>query len=471
MAEMPLKENKMGVLPVGRLIFAMSAPMVLSMLFQALYNVVDSVFVARLGQDAMNAVSLAFPLQMILIGVATGTGVGMNALISRSLGEKNYDRANETANTGVFLFICSAVVFFAVSLFIPEPYYRFLTDNGTIISYGSVYIHICFGCAFAVLAQLGFERLLQSTGRTGLAMIPQMTGAVLNMILDPIMIFGLFGFPRLEVAGAAVATVCGQIVAAVIGFILNMKKNPEIRLRVRMIRFRGAIAKEIYRIGLPSIVMQCIGSLMNFLLNTILIAFTEAATAVFGAYFKIQSFVFLPVFGMNNALVPVVSYNYGARKADRVRAAIRTGILSAVGVMTIGFILFETIPDVLLGIFSPSEEMLSVGIPAFRTIGFTFPVAGFCIVAGSVCQALGKPVYSLLTSIFRQVAVLIPAAYLLSLTGKLELVWLAFPIAEVVSLLFSAVFLRRTYRQTGISVKRAPMPEQTGIAGKEDGTA
>lgn len=302
-------------------------------------------------------------------------------------------------------------------------------------------------------------------------MIPQMTGAVLNMILDPIMIFGLFGFPRLEVAGAAVATVCGQVVAAVVGFALNLKRNHEIHIRARLIRFRAGIAREIYRIGLPSIVMQCIGSLMNFLLNSILIGFTEAATAVFGAYFKIQSFVFLPVFGMNNALVPIVSYNYGARRADRVRSAIKTGILSAIGVMTAGFILFETIPDVLLGIFSPTAEMLSVGVPAFRTIGFTFPVAGFCIVAGSVCQALGKPVYSLLTSIFRQAVVLIPAAYLLSLTRRLELVWLAFPIAEVVSLLFSAVFLRRTYRLTGISARRSPMPEPAEDDSAGEGSA
>ncbi len=467
MEVLPRKENKMGILPVGKLIFTMSAPMVLSMLFQALYNVVDSIFVARLGQDAMNAVSLAFPLQTILIGVSVGTGVGMNALISRSLGEKHFFRADEAANTGIFLYLCSAILFGVIGMVIPGPYYHLLTENSQIISYGSAYIHICLGCALAVFAQVCSERLLQSTGRTGLAMIPQMTGAVLNMILDPIMIFGLFGFPRLEVAGAATATVCGQVVAAVIGFALNLKKNPEIHIRARLIRFQGAIAGEIYRIGLPSIVMQCIGSLMNFCLNSILISFTEAATAVFGAYFKIQSFVFLPVFGMNNALVPVISYNYGARRADRVRAAVKIGIVSAIGVMTVGFILFETIPEVLLGLFSPSAEMLSVGIPAFRTIGFTFPVAGFCILAGSVCQALGRPMYSLLTSIFRQLAVLLPAAYLLSLSGRLELVWLAFPIAEVVSLIFSAVFLRRTYRQTGISVRHAPMSEQPDNPGQE----
>lgn len=450
MENQEIKENKMGVLPVGKLLFTMAMPLVASMLFQALYNVVDSVYVAMLNQDAMNAVSLAFPVQTLLIAFGNGTGIGMNALISRSLGEKRFDKADETANAGIFLFICTAVLFAVLGLFFSEPYYRVLTQNQRIIGYGSAYINIVLGFSFCMMAQICSERLLQSTGRTNLAMIPQMTGAILNMILDPIMIFGLFGFPRLEVAGAAVATVIGQFVAAVIGFTLNIKKNPELHLKGKLIRFRGAVSKEIYRIGLPSIVMQSIGSVMNFCLNSILIGFTEAATAVFGAYYKIQSFFFLPVFGMNGALVPMVSYNYGAEKLDRVRKIVRLAIISAIGIMCVGTVLFEIIPDVFLRVFSPSEEMLSVGVTAFRIIGTHFPVAGFCIVAGSVCQALGKPVYTLITSILRQLVALLPAAYLLSLTGRLELVWLAFPIAEVVSLLASAVYLKRTYHTLGI---------------------
>ena len=440
-----IRENKMGSMPIGRLVFKMSIPLIASMMFQALYNIVDSVFVARLNQDALNAVSLAFPFQQLVTAFSVGTGVGINALLSRSLGAKDRENADRAANTGIFLYIVSAIVFSVIGLVFAKPFYAVQTSNENIINYGKEYITVCIGFCYAIFGQMCGERLLQSTGRTDLAMIPQTCGAIFNMIFDPILIFGLCGFPRLEVKGAAIATVSGQVLATFIAFYLNIKKNTEIHLSFKKIRFHAETAKEIYRIGFPSIIMQSIGSLMTFCLNKILIGFTEAATAAFGAYFKIQSFIFMPVFGLNNATVPIVAYNYGAKSYDRVKQTVKTVILTAVGIMTFGLLLFELIPGTLLQLFSPTEEMLAVGKTAFRVIGSHFPLAGFCIIAGSVCQALGKPMYSLITSICRQIVALLPAAYLLSLTGRLELVWLCFPIAELVSLLFSAIFLKNTF--------------------------
>ena len=433
----------MGTEPVGKLIVKMSLPLVASMLFQALYNIVDSIFVARLSQDALNAVSLAFPFQSWVIAFSAGTGVGMNALLSRSLGEKNFEAADRAANTGVFLYFCTALAFMVFGLLAARPYYRFLTDNENIVSYGTAYIQVCLGCAICLCTEVSGERLLQSTGRTDLAMIAQISGAVFNIIFDPILIFGLLGFPRLEVKGAAIATVSGQLLAGIVAHILNITKNKEIHMVPKKIRFHGPTAKEIYRVGFPSILMQAVGSFMNFILNNILIGFTEAATAAFGVYYKVQSFVFMPVFGMNTAIVPMISYNFGAGKFERVKKIVRLGILSAVAIMTAGFLMFEIMPATLIGMFSPTEEMLSVGIKAFRIIGTHFPFAGFCILAGSACQALGKPIYSLVTSLCRQLIVLLPAAYLLSLTGVLDYVWLAFPMAEIISLTLSAIFLAR----------------------------
>ena len=441
-----IRENKMGTMPIGRLLANMAAPMMVSMLFQALYNIVDSVFVARLSQDAMNAVSLAFPLQTLCIAFSVGTGVGMNALLSRSLGEKNQAAANRAAGTGLFLTLCTAAVFCVLGLSLADPFFRFQTDNAQIIAYGRDYVRICIGIPFGIFLQVYGERLLQSTGRTNLSMLSQIAGAVCNIVLDPIMIFGLLGFPRMEVAGAALATVIGQFVGAGLGLFLNLTKNPEVQLRVKDIRPHRATVSEIYAVGIPSIIMQSIGSVMTFGINKILISFTEAATAVFGAYFKLQSFIFMPCFGLNNAMVPIVSYNYGAQKFDRVRRTVRLTVFTAIGIMCIGCALFELIPETLLGLFSPTDEMLSIGKTALRIIGIHFPLAGFSIIAGSACQALGKPIYALINSVCRQIVVLLPAAYLLSLTGRLELVWLAFPIAEVVSVILNATFLKRTYR-------------------------
>ena len=413
-------ENKMGTQPVGRLLAGMAIPMMISMLVQALYNIVDSVFVSRLSENALTAVSLAVPLQNLMIAVCAGTTVGMNALLSRSLGAKEQERADRAANTGIFLALASFVVFAIVGALFSRTFFLLQTDVPEIVDYGTDYARVCLCCSIGLFCQFTFERLLQSTGRTHLSMCTQILGAVTNIVLDPILIFGLLGFPRLEVMGAAVATVVGQCLAAVAALILNLKKNPDIHIRPRHIRWHGATVKNIYRIGLPSIVMQCIGSVMVFGVNRILISFTTTATAVFGAYFKLQSFIFMPVFGLNNGMVPIIAYNYGAKKPDRVKRTIKLAVLSAMGIMAVGFAVFE--------------------------IALSFILAGFCIIAGSVCQAIGNPFYSLIVSVCRQLVVLLPVAWLLSQTGNLTLVWLAFPIAELMSLTLSIIFLRKTLR-------------------------
>ena len=439
-------ENKMGVLPVGKLLFTMAVPMVASMLFQALYNVVDSIFVARLGQDALNAVSLALPLQNLMIAVGGGLGVGMNALLSRSLGEKKFENADRAANTTVLLAILASIIFAFIGIFLSRPFFALQTTNENIVRYGTEYTSICLGLSFGIYLQFTAERMLQATGRTVHSMCTQVLGALINMILDPSLIFGLFGFPRLEVAGAAIATVTGQIVAASVGLIVNVKMNHDIHLRLRLIRWHSWTVKEIFRVGLPSMMMMSVGSVTTFTMNKILLGFSEAATAVYGSYFKLQNFIFMPVFGMNNACVPIVSYNYGAARLDRLKKAVKLTVFAAVGIMTCGTLAFVLVPDVLLGFFSPSQEMLDIGTVALRIVGFHFPLAGFCIIAGSVCQAIGNPFHSLVISVGRQIVVLLPVAYFMSLTGNLNLVWLAFPIAEGMSLTLSSIFLRRTMK-------------------------
>lgn len=443
----PPQENKMGTMPIGRLLASMATPMMISMLVQAFYNVVDSVFVSQLGEDALNAVSLAFPLQQLMIAVCGGTAVGMNAMLSRSLGAKQFEKANKIANTGVFLFLCSSVVFTMIGIFLSRPFFLAQTDVEQIVDYGTDYASVCLGCSIGVCSQFCFEKLLQSTGKTTHSMIAQLIGAVINIILDPVLIFGLLGMPKLEVLGAAIATVAGQFVAALVAIAFNIKCNKEIHITTRLIRWDKAIAKEIYKIGLPSIIMQSIGSVMTFTMNKILIAFTTTATAVFGSYFKLQSFVFMPIFGLNNGMVPIIAYNYGARRYDRVKKTITLSIVAAISIMFIGVLAFELIPHVLLSFFNASEEMLKIGVPALRIIGTHLLLAGFCIIAGSVCQAIGKPIYSLIVSVCRQLVVLLPATWLLSLTGRLELVWFAFPIAECVSLIMSSIFLSKTMKR------------------------
>ena len=440
-------ENKMGVQPVGRLLAGMAIPMMISMLVQALYNVVDSVFVSRISENAFNAVGLAFPLQNLMIAVGAGTAVGINALLSRSLGEKKQDMADRAAGTGIFLSLCSAVVFALIGIFLSRPF--FMAQAKTvpeIVEMGTAYTRICLGLSVGLFCQFCFERLLQSTGRTMLSMVTQLIGAVINIILDPVFIFGLCGMPKMGVTGAAVATVLGQFVGALLAILLNLKYNPDIRIRLRLIRWDKPVVREIYRVGVPSIVMQSIGSVMTFGMNRILFVFTPTATAVFGAYFKIQSFIFMPVFGLNNGMLPIISYNYGAARMDRVKRTVRLTICTAVCIMTVGFAVFQLAPATLLTLFDASAEMTAIGVPALRIISISFLLAGFCIIAGSVCQAIGNPLYSMMVSICRQLVVLLPAAWLLAQSGRLELVWWSFPIAEIASFTLSAIFLRRTMR-------------------------
>ena len=448
------QENKMGVMPVGRLLAGMAIPMMISMLVQAMYNVVDSVFVSRISENALNAVSLAFPLQNLMIAVGAGTAVGINALLSRSLGEKRQDTADRAAGTGIFLSLCNAVVFAFIGVFLSRAFFMAQAKSvPEIVEMGTAYTRICLGLSVGLFCQFCFERLLQSTGRTVLAMTTQLIGAVINIVLDPIFIFGLCGMPRLGVTGAAVATVAGQITAAIIAIFLNLKRNPEIHIRPRLICWDKMVARDIYRVGVPSIVMQSIGSVMTFGMNKILFVFTPTATAVFGAYFKIQSFIFMPVFGLNNGMVPIISYNYGAAKPERVWKTVRLTIFTAVSIMFLGFLAFQTFPAMLLALFDASAEMTAIGVPALRTISISFLLAGFCIISGSVCQAVGNPMYSMVVSVCRQLVVLLPVAWLLAQTGRLELVWWSFPIAEIASVTLSAIFLRRTVRSANANMR------------------
>lgn len=439
------QENKMGVMPVNQLLISMSLPMMISMLVQALYNIVDSIFVSRIDENALTAVSLAFPIQSLMIAVGAGTGVGVNALLSKSLGEKDFEKANKTAVNGVFLAGMSFLVFLLIGILAVKPFYRSQTNEAQILAYGNQYLTIVCCCSFGLYAQFIFERLLQSTGKTVYTMITQGLGAVINIILDPIFIFGYFGVPRMGVAGAAIATVIGQILAGTVGFVVNQKKNKEISLDFKGFRPDKKIIGQIYQVGVPSIIMQSIGSVMTYGMNRILMTFTSTAAAVFGVYFKLQSFVFMPVFGLNNGMVPIVAFNYGAGNRDRVIKTMKYSIAYAVALMMIGFAVFQVFPAQLFSLFDASETMLSIGVPALRIISISFLFAGFCIVSGSVFQALGNGVYSMVVSIARQLVVLLPVAYLLSLTGNVNYVWWAFPIAELMSLSMTVYFLIRIY--------------------------
>lgn len=438
-----IKENKMGVMPINKLLITMALPMVVSMLVQAMYNVVDSIFVSRICEDALTAVSLAFPVQNLMIAISSGTGVGVNALLSRCLGAKDQEGANNAAKNGVFLAICSYLLFLVGGLTLCEFFFRTQTDSEIIVQYGVTYLRICMVGCFGLYIQMMMERILQATGRTIYTMFTQGTGAVINIILDPILIFGLFGMPKMGIAGAAVATIVGQIIAAVIATVINKKVNTDVALHFKGFRPHGSIIKQIYIVGIPSILMMSISSVMVYGINRILIAFTSTATAVFGVYFKLQSFIFMPIFGMNNGMVPIVAYNYGACKPERITKTIKYAMIYAEIIMLIGFALFQLKPDMLLGFFNASEDMLRIGDPALRTISLSFLVAGICIIASSAFQALGNGVYSLLVSFARQLVVLLPVAYLLSLTGEVSMVWNAFPIAEIASFGLSMLFLLR----------------------------
>ena len=441
-----VRENIMGTMEINPLLLKLSIPMMISMLVQALYNVVDSVFVSHVSESALTAVSLAFSLQNVMIAVGVGTGVGVNALLSKSLGEKNQSRANATAENGIFLSLCSFAVFFVIGLTCMKPYFYAQTSDPVIAQQGIQYLSVCCIFSLGLFTQTMGEKLLAATGRTYLSMISQLVGAVVNIILDPIFIFGYCGEALSGTTGAAVATVIGQFCGAGMTLYFNTRKNPDIQISFKGFRPSAKAIGRIYTVGLPSIAMQCVGSLMTFGMNLILMAFSATAVAVFGVYFKLQSFVFMPIFGLNNGMVPIVSYNYGAASLPRVKRTIKLTICTAMAIMAVGCLIFQLFPQQLLMFFNASEEMLSIGSVALRIISVSFVLAGFDIIAGSVCQAIGNPLYSLITSVCRQLVVLLPVAWLLSHTGVLTLVWLAFPISELVSLVLSAIFLRRTMR-------------------------
>ena len=439
------KENTLGTMPISKLIINMSLPIIISMLVQALYNIVDSVFVSRVCEQALTAVSLAFPAQNLMIGLATGTAVGVNALMGRALGAKDQERANAVAINGVFLAVVGFAICAVLALLFAGPFFRSQTQIDYIVENGTDYLLVCCCGSLGLFCEIMFERLLQGTGRSILSMYTQGLGAIVNIVLDPIFIFVL----DMGVTGAAVATVIGQFCGCILALIFNLKKNKEIHLQFRGFRPNWRLVGNIYAIGLPSVIMVAIGSVMTFCMNKILIAYhsaKETAATAFGIYFKLNSFIFMPVFGLNNGMVPIIAYNYGAKKPDRVKRTIKLAVLSAMGIMAVGFAVFEIAPGALLSFFDASENMLAIGAPALRIIALSFILAGFCIIAGSVCQAIGNPFYSLIVSVCRQLVVLLPVAWLLSQTGNLTLVWLAFPIAELMSLTLSIIFLRKTLR-------------------------
>lgn len=452
----PIPENKMGVMPINKLVWNISLPMMISMLVQAMYNIVDSIFVAKLSENALTAVSLAFPLQTLLIAVGAGTGVGMNALLSKSLGEKDFKKANETANNGGLIFFLSGVLFLILGCTVVRPFYAGQIGNAdpVIMEYGISYLTIVMTCSLGIMGQFFFERLLTSTGKTVYSMISQLSGAITNIILDPIMIFGLLGCPAMGVSGAAVATVVGQCVGACVGAFCHFRYNKEVTLKLKGYRPSGGIIWKIYQVGIPSIVMQSIGSVMTYCMNLILMSFSATAAAVFGVYFKLQSFFFMPVFGLNNGITPIIAYSYGARQRKRMLKTIRLSMGIAFILLLTGFAAFECVPQVLLGFFEASEEMLTIGVPALRTIAFSFLLAWFCIIAGTVFQALGHAIFSLIVSVMRQLVVLVPVAYVLSKLGGLHAVWWAFPIAELMSALVSGICLTWIYRKV-----IRPLPE------------
>ena len=449
------QENKMGVMPVRRLLITMALPMMISMLVQALYNVVDSIFVAQISESALTAVSLVFPFQNLMISIGVGTAVGVNALLSRSLGEKNFALADQTAENGVFLSLLSYLAVLVLSLTLAQPFMAIQIDDPEIISYGVSYLRLVGGLSVGMFAAIMLERLLQSTGRTFYTMITQGLGAVINIVLDPLMIFGIGPFPEMGVAGAALATVIGQCVGAVLALYYNIRHNPEIHPRLRGFRPNGAVIRRIYAVGVPSILLSSIGSVMTFGMNQILTSFTSTATAVFGIYFKVQSFAFMPIFGLNNGMVPIVSYNLGAQKKKRLVGTVKFAFLLALCIMIAGFLVFQLLPAPILRLFDASDIMLSIGVPALRIISISFLLASGSIISISTLQALGKGVQSMLISFTRQLIVLLPVAWLLSLRGTLESIWWAFPIAEVVTLALSVFLLARAYRTL---VK--PMPDE-----------
>ena len=440
--------NKMGTWPIGKLLMNMALPLVISMLVQALYNVVDSVYVSRISESAVTALSLAFPIQNLLIGCATGVGVGVNSLLSKSLGEQNYERANRTAGNGFLLSCLFSIGFVIFGLFFARPFFATQTSVAETLDGGSMYLAIVTVGSIGIFIEILFERFLQASGNAFQSMITQATGAIINIVLDPILIFGWFGLPAMGLAGAALATVIGQWIAACLAMGLNLKHNKELKdLKRHHAKPDGQVIRSILSIGVPSIIMVGIGSVMNFGINQILQGFSETATGVFGIYFKLQSFFFMPLFGINNAVISIVAFNYGARNPDRMVKTVKTAALAGLCIMLTGLAAFQLIPEVLLSLFDPSAEFMAMAVRALRTISWCFPVAAVCIILGSTFQALGTGIYSTIVSLVRQLIMLLPAAWLLSRLGDVNLVWWAWPIAETSGLTMTVFFFLRNYRQ------------------------
>jgi putative MATE family efflux protein len=447
-----LRENKMGVMPIGKLLANMAIPMILSMLVQALYNVVDSIYISRYSESAVTALGLAFPVQNVQIGFAIGIGVGVNSLLSKSLGEGNQKRADRTAGNGIFLALIATAIFVVFGIFGVRPYYQMQGASKEIVESGIAYTSICCICTIGIYFEVLFERMLQATGRTMHTMVTQGVGAVINIVMDPVFIFGVdaLGIPAMGAAGAAVATVMGQWAAALLALIFNWKLNPDVHLSMKNILPKADVLKPILTVGVPSMIMNSVSSVMNFSMNQILLGFPsvgEIATGVFSIYYKLQSFFFMPLFGLNNATISIVAYNYGAKNPQRITKTLKVSCATAVCFMVLGMLSFTLIPGVLLSIFELSETFVILGKTALRIIGIHFPVAAVCIVLSASFQALGNGMYSTVTSLFRQMVALLPAAYLLSLQGDVNLVWWAFPIAECVSLVATMFFFARIYRQ------------------------
>ena len=450
MSEQPqasLPSNKMGAMSIGKLLFNMAVPLIISMLVQALYNVVDSIYVSQISESAVTALGLAFPVQNLLIGFATGVGVGVNSLLSKSLGENNTERANRAAGNGFVLAAIVALAFMIFGIFFSRSYYAMQSTVEETVNGGAQYLGIVCLLSLGIFVEILCERLLQATGRSFYSMITQTTGAIINIILDPILIFGYFGLPAMGIAGAAIATVIGQWIAALLAVYFNLRHNPEIRISLKYFRLDSNVVRSILSVGIPSIIMVGIGSIMNFGMNQILQGFSETATGVFGIYYKLQSFFFMPLFGINNAVISIVAFNYGARNPKRMMGTVKLAACVGLCIMLVGLATFQLIPEVLLGIFNPSPDFLTMGTRALRTISYCFPVAAVCIILGSTFQALGTGIYSTMVSLCRQLLVLLPAAYLLSLTGEVNNVWWSFPIAEGMGLGVTLFFFLRLYRQ------------------------
>ena len=446
---LPAGENKMATMPEGKLLFNMALPIIIAMLVQALYNVVDSIYISRISESAVTALSLAFPVQNIMIGFATGIGVGVNSLLSKSLGENNQDAANRAAGNGIFLLLLSTVLFILFGIFGARPFFEVQSDIAETVNGGSVYVAICCIGSIGIFVEILGERLLQASGRTFYTMITQGVGAIVNIVLDPVFIFGVepLGIAPMGIAGAAIATVIGQWVAAILAVIFNWKFNPDVQFAPSFCKPRAASLRPILTVGIPSIIMMGIGSVMNFAMNQILQGFSETATGVFGIYFKLQSFFFMPLFGINNATISIIAFNYGARNPKRITATLLRATGSALCIMIVGLLAFQLLPDLMLGIFHPSDEFLRIGRSALRIISICFPFAAIGIALSGCFQALGNGIYSTITSLCRQMLVLLPAAYLLSLTGEVTNVWLAWPIAEIASLVVTVLLFLRIYRQ------------------------